>query len=115
MREVRILRYLKRMDLPGLIRLLAIREEQLCYIMEWADGGSLEDLAGPLELRRAILLFTQVARALQGLHDNGLVHRDLSAGNILLFHGDKAKLSDFGFMFSLGGKPKRKFSRVTVK
>ena len=101
MREVAMLKRLHRLDLPGLVRILEIRQEELCYIMEWADGGSLEELAWPLDTGRAVNLFVQVAAALQNLHEHGLVHRDLSAGNILLFHGDVAKLSDFGFMFAL--------------
>ena len=110
--EVAMLQRLKRLCLPGLVRIREIREEQLCYIMEWADGGSMGDLAGPLETRRAAIIFSQVAGALSGLHGQGLVHRDLSAGNIMLFHGDVAKLSDFGFMFALDGHPAMKFPRV---
>ena len=112
MKEVEMLKRLQRLCLPGLIRIREIREEQLCYIMEWADAGSVGDLAGPLETRRAAIIFSQVAGALSGLHGHGLVHRDLSAGNILLFHGDVAKLSDFGFMFALDGHAAMRFPKV---
>src|SRR3954453_12484990 len=51
------------------------------------SGGSLEerlDRWGALELHQVIAIFKQVASGLDVLHENGLIHRDLKPGNILI-------------------------------
>src|SRR5262249_29486601 len=56
------------------------------FTMEWVGGGSLADrLAGtPLDERQAALLVAQLARAVDYIHQRGVVHRDLKPANILL-------------------------------
>jgi serine/threonine-protein kinase len=64
-------------------------------------GGSLEDRikdGGPLSLRDAVSLCTQVADGLDALHAAGLIHRDVKPGNILLDDDGHAYITDFGLM-----------------
>src|SRR4051794_16755917 len=62
-------------------------------------GGSLEerlDRWGALDLHQAIAIFKQVAGGLDVLHENGLIHRDLKPGNILVDERGTPYIADFG-------------------
>ena len=68
------------------------------FSMKFAGGGSLLE-AGPAlrnDPRRAIALMAKVARAVQYAHDQGILHRDLKPGNILLDGSGEPLVSDFG-------------------
>jgi serine/threonine protein kinase len=68
---------------------------------EFIGGGSLEDKIKretKLDLREAVDLCTQVADGLDALHAEGLIHRDVKPGNILLDGAGKAFITDFGLM-----------------
>ena len=60
-------------------------------VMAWAEGGSLRDrlAAGPLPVRTAIALLREICAGVAVLHDHGIVHRDLTPGNVL-FRSDRA-------------------------
>jgi serine/threonine protein kinase/tetratricopeptide (TPR) repeat protein len=66
--------------------------------MKFAGGGSLLDAAPALrgEPRRAVALMAKVARAVQYAHGQGILHRDLKPGNILLDGRGEPLVSDFG-------------------
>jgi serine/threonine-protein kinase len=63
------------------------------------SGGSLEerlDRWGAFDLYQVIALFKQVAAGLDVLHENGLIHRDLKPGNILIDQKGIPYIADFG-------------------
>ena len=68
------------------------------FSMKFAGGGSLLDEAPALrgEPRRAVALMSKVARAVQFAHGQGILHRDLKPGNILLDGRGEPLVSDFG-------------------
>jgi len=68
------------------------------FSMKFAGGGSLLDAAPVLrgEPRRAVALVTKVARAVQYAHAQGILHRDLKPGNVLLDGRGEPLVSDFG-------------------
>jgi tRNA A-37 threonylcarbamoyl transferase component Bud32 len=75
------------------------------YVMELLDGINMEDLVkrfGPLPAARAIHLLRQVCSSLTEAHDNGLTHRDIKPGNILVCRlgasFDFVKVVDFGLV-----------------
>lgn len=74
-------------------------------VMGFITGGSLQDRIdreGPLEIGDVLRIGCQVADALFAAHAQGLVHRDVKPGNILLDHGqDRVLLSDFGLAQAL--------------
>ncbi|MGD8818273.1 MAG: serine/threonine-protein kinase, partial [Acidobacteriota bacterium] len=94
------------------------------YVMELLDGRDLESLVrelGPLEPGRVAFLLEQVCDSLAEAHDQGLVHRDIKPGNILVCRlgrrFDFVKVLDFGLVTvraneSEGARPGA--SRVTV-
>ncbi|MGQ9548943.1 MAG: protein kinase domain-containing protein [Roseiflexus sp.] len=69
-------------------------------VMEYVEGGSLRDLLdrrGRLPLDLAAHIFRCAAAALDYAHTHGVVHRDISTGNILVESaGKRVLLSDFG-------------------
>src|ERR1700757_2061 len=68
------------------------------FSMKFAGGGSLLEAAPALrsDPRRAVALMVKVGRAVQYAHEQGILHRDLKPGNILLDGRGEPLVSDFG-------------------
>ena len=81
------------------------REPDGAYlVMRFLRGGSLEDLIalGPLAPERAAAILDQTAAALAAAHRQGVVHRDVKPGNVLLDDEGNAYLTDFGVALDAG-------------
>jgi serine/threonine protein kinase/tetratricopeptide (TPR) repeat protein len=66
--------------------------------MEFVDGVTLKDLVldGPLEIDRVVALADQVLDGLDAAHSEGIMHRDIKPGSILVTRKGRAKILDFG-------------------
>jgi len=66
--------------------------------MEFLDGESLRArmARGPVSETEFFDIATQVARALEAAHGQGIVHRDIKPDNLFLTRSGQAKLMDFG-------------------
>jgi serine/threonine-protein kinase len=66
--------------------------------MQYVDGETLSDRlsTGRMDLRAALDVATQVARALAEAHNRGIVHRDIKPQNIMLSQQDHVTVLDFG-------------------
>jgi serine/threonine protein kinase len=100
---------LRRLNHPSIVRLYdsGAYENWRWLVLEWVDGGELgaavqERLrdAGKVDLAWTLQLFCDLAEALCEAHRQGVLHRDLKPGNILLRisenEPDRALLADFG-------------------
>jgi Tfp pilus assembly protein PilF len=68
-------------------------------VMEYMPARSLAEVVrsdGPLPARRVAHVGRQVAAALSAMHGMGMVHRDVTLGNVLLADDGTAKLADLG-------------------
>jgi serine/threonine-protein kinase len=73
-------------------------------VMEYVEGQSLSELVradGPLEPRLAAEITAKVAGALDFAHRNGVVHRDVKPGNIMISSVGEVKVADFGIAQAL--------------
>ena len=62
-------------------------------VMEYVDGATIK---GPLPVEQTVRLAIQITSALDEAHRNGILHRDLKPGNIMVTTGGATKLLDFG-------------------
>lgn len=72
----------------------------VCSVMEYMPGGDLSNLmqdeGGRFFEEEAKFYVAEIILALESLHKQGLVHRDLKPQNILLDANGHLKLADFG-------------------
>ena len=75
-------------------------------VMEYIEGQSLAELlrsGGPLPAERSAEIAMYVAAALGFAHENGVIHRDVKPGNVLLSPDGKVKVTDFGIAIAAFG------------
>ena len=68
-------------------------------VLELVHGRTLHEVitqSGAVPAARAVSVGVQVADALDYAHRQGVVHRDVKPGNILLTNDDQVKVADFG-------------------
>jgi serine/threonine-protein kinase len=74
-------------------------------VMEYVAGGTLESRLerGPLSIEAVLNMGAAIADALDNAHRQGILHRDLKPGNIVLTADDHPKILDFGLAVLLSG------------
>ena len=75
-------------------------------VMRFLGGGSLERMikSGPVSPDAIDKPLRQIAQALDYAHQQGVIHRDIKPGNIMLDEAGNAYLSDFGIARVLGSE-----------
>jgi eukaryotic-like serine/threonine-protein kinase len=91
-------RLLSRFSHRNIVTLYDYGEDQhlLYMVQERIEGQPLNRVALPLTLERALGVAEQVLTALAEPHAEGLVHRDIKPGNVMLGSDGKVTLIDFG-------------------
>src|SRR5213079_3292813 len=88
------------LDHPCIVPIYEIGERDgSCYFsMKLIEGGQLDKIVGsePMPGRKAAKLMAKLAHTLHHAHQNGVLHRDVKPGNILLDAKGEPHVTDFG-------------------
>ncbi len=87
------------MDHPNIVRIfdLGIADDHAYIAMEYLEAGNLRRrIEGRLSAADAVIFLRQIASALSAVHEQGVLHRDLKPGNIMLRDESSLALIDFG-------------------
>jgi len=80
---------------------VAADEASLAFVMEYMDGGSLQDIVntGGCSSESVLAKISYgVLKALEYIHARHIVHRDIKPSNILINHAGDVKVTDFGIV-----------------
>ncbi|MCD4525522.1 serine/threonine-protein kinase [Nocardioides sp. cx-173] len=91
-------------------------EDRPYLVLELVEGPTLAALmaAGPLPVREAAYLLGDVAAALAYAHAQGVVHRDVKPGNVLVGDDGRVRLADFGIARIVGDAVRHTMTGTTV-
>jgi serine/threonine-protein kinase len=81
------------------------RQHQHFIVMEHVPGHSCAELLrdrGHLDVEEGVEIIAQACRGLDYAHRNGVVHRDVKPGNLLVSDAEVVKLADFGIARAAG-------------
>ena len=87
---------------PNIVKVYDVSvSENLQYIvMEYVDGRTLREYlnerGGKLTSRETVHFISQILKALDHAHHNGVVHRDIKPQNIMLLDNGQLRMMDFG-------------------
>jgi len=102
LKEINITKKLHNKHIIKLIDHFVIDEKGKLYIVyEYVGGGTLQNLlenspTGKLPDNQSQFIFKQLIAAIEYIHSEKILHRDIKPDNILFTHSNVLKLSDFG-------------------
>lgn len=81
------------------------QDDVLFLVTPYIEGGTLRERIedGPLPLDEVAHYLRQISSALDFAHKNGVIHRDIKPGNVLLSGEGNASLADFGIVRMVEG------------
>jgi hypothetical protein len=100
---------LARLNHPNIATLYELGQhgDELLMVMEFVRGETFDKLServGPMPFERAAYLVAQVLDALGHAHREGIVHRDMKPGNLILSESGVVKVMDFGIARMVGAE-----------
>ena len=99
--EAKLLEALKHPNIVTFIEVYKTKRGKLCIIMDFADGGDLqnrikEQRGRPFSEAQILDWFTQICLGMKHIHDRKVIHRDLKGQNIFLTKRGFVKIGDLG-------------------
>ncbi len=89
-------------------------ENNTAYIvMEYLEGTDLKNYIashGKMDFESSVSLLSPIMTALSKIHEQGLIHRDISPANIMILKDGTVKLLDFGAAREVGGADEKSLS-----
>jgi serine/threonine protein kinase len=104
-RFIREARASGRLSHPGIVTIYDVDADPVSHtpyiVMEYVAGKRLDTFAEELPSQRipletSLALAQQIAEALDYAHTQGIVHRDIKPGNVIVTEEGSAKIADFG-------------------
>lgn len=119
LREARILAQLSNIPQIVQVRNFFPENDTAYIVMEYIPGITLKEycrnLGRPMTVEEALAKMEPVLRALQKVHQQGLIHRDISPDNIMLPEAGGIKLIDFGAVRYVGSSEASKSTESVLK
>ena len=87
---------------PNIVKVydVSVNDELQYIVMEYVDGMTLREYlnqrGGKLTNRETVHFISQILKALEHAHANGVVHRDIKPQNIMLLDNGQLRMMDFG-------------------
>lgn len=91
-------RALARLDHPHIVRILDYGEldDAPYLVMDFLEGATLKDAKKPIPVETAVRILRPIVEALDYVHEQNLLHRDVKPSNIMITKREKPMLTDFG-------------------
>ena len=90
------------LDHPNIVKVydVSVNDHLQYIVMEYVDGMTLREYlnerGGKLSSRETVHFISQILKALEHAHANGIVHRDIKPQNIMLLDNGQLRMMDFG-------------------
>ena len=87
---------------PNIVKVydVSVNDDLQYIVMEYVDGMTLREYlnerGGKLTSRETVHFISQILKALDHAHRNGVVHRDIKPQNIMLLDNGQLRMMDFG-------------------
>jgi serine/threonine protein kinase len=102
-REARVLASLSHSNIAAIHGVEEV-ENRRYLVLEFVDGETLAQRLsrGPMPVDEAIDVCRDIAAGVEAAHENGVVHRDLKPGNVIITPSGQVKVLDFGLATASG-------------